>query len=94
MTATECKSVGDVAMRLEVLVNGEGLRVGLCLRRSARSALRGRDVDARLCVVGDTLLEKVGLALQRDHVHKVELPPLSVAHHHTRDEKRTGFVTP
>lgn len=47
-------------MVLEVGIEGEGL------------LLRGLVHDTRTLVVRDTLLEEVGLALERDHVHEIE----------------------
>jgi len=53
----------------EILVQGEGLARG---RGFGVSSGGGRGVDSRLGIIGYTLLEKVGLALERDHIHKVE----------------------
>ena len=52
--------------RSEVGVEAEG---GLAL--AVTVAVDGGH-DARLLVVADALLEEVGLALQRDHVHPLE----------------------
>lgn len=56
---------------LEVLVQDEG---ALVRDRSAivLLALGGALVDTSFGVIGHTLLEEVGLALERDHVHEVE----------------------
>ena len=64
-----------IRTRLEVFVEGEVSTVG-CRRVGAGGVvvlylLRTRH-DAGLLVLADALLEEVGLALERDHVHEVE----------------------
>ena len=56
-----------VVNKLEVVVQGEGLGGSRGL-----SVGSGRSVYSSLGVVGYTLLEEISLALERDHIHKVE----------------------
>ena len=53
----------------EIFVQGEGFAWG---RGFGVGSGGGRSVHSGLCVIGHTLLEEVGLALERDHIHKVE----------------------
>lgn len=62
---------GTSSAELEVLIQGESLAgtdvvIGLFLR------LGDALVNARLLVVAHAFFKEVGLALKRDHVHKVE----------------------
>jgi len=54
---------------LEVLVQGEGLARS---RGIGVGSGGGRGVDSSLGVIRHTLLEEVGLALERNHIHEVE----------------------
>ena len=65
-----CKTSGpckEKKKKLEVVVQGKGL-----VRSSGLGGGGGRSIDSSLGVIRDTLLEEVGLALERDHIHKVE----------------------
>lgn len=42
-------------------------------RRRCLSLLCRAHIDTSLCVIRNTFFEEVGLALERDHVHEVEL---------------------
>ena len=55
--------------KLEVLVQGESLVRSSGLSGGGSS---GRGIDSSLGVIRHTLFKEVGLALERDHIHKVE----------------------
>ena len=59
--------VKQTRSQLKVIVQGEGLG-----RSRGLSVGAGRSIDSSLGVVGYTLLEEISLALERDHIHKVE----------------------
>lgn len=63
-----CK-MSEVKSNSEILVQGEGFAWSGGF--GARSGGR-RSIDSSLSVIRYTLLEEVGLALKRDHIHKVE----------------------
>lgn len=58
-----------VRKKLKVLVQGEGLARSRGLGGGCGG---GRGVDSSLGVIRHAFLEEIGLALERDHIHKVK----------------------
>lgn len=67
MNAMRDETREDWTRNSEVLIEAESLASHFSLAASSR-----RRGNTSFRVFGDTLLEEVGLALERDHVHEVE----------------------